>query len=159
MITGQSPQLVWRANRLGLVRTIEEAIEIARQHGVQIPDDVSFHVDEMGLLAPNQTARGPNVTKAIDEDIAWADLVHDQTGKVPFLIRPDVLRSDEAIVAVFSHELHELAGLKRIFEASGGHIPYRHFVNFVAPGVSGNLHDEAWDIADALVEQMRRSDR
>jgi hypothetical protein len=41
-------------------------------------------------------------------------LLYGTTGKSPFLIRPDVLDSDEAIVAVFAHEMHEIEALRPI---------------------------------------------
>ena len=41
-INGQAPRWVWKENAGGQVRTIEEATEIARRHGVNIPSDVKF---------------------------------------------------------------------------------------------------------------------
>jgi hypothetical protein len=80
-------------------------------------------------------------------------LVHDVTGKVPFLIRPDILKSDEAIVAVFAHELHELEVLPPILRE--GKKSIEDFIRHTCPGTPGNLHDKAWDVADAMVERMR----
>src|SRR5271167_1333557 len=98
MIAGQSPRITWRENPGGKKRTIEEAKEIARQHGVRIADDVDFFEDEDGELPENMTARGPKVTKPAGAIVRWSDLVNTLTGKVPFLVRPDILKSDEAIV-------------------------------------------------------------
>jgi len=81
------------------------------------------------------------------------DLVHDKTGKVPFLLRPDILESDEAIVAVFAHEIHELESLRPMLPEGG--ISIEDFIGHTCPGNPGNLHDQAWDVADALVDRMR----
>jgi hypothetical protein len=36
-----------------------------------------------------------------------------------------------------------------------GEITIEDFITHVAPGIKGNLHDKAWDIADALIKKMR----
>jgi hypothetical protein len=73
---------------------------------------------------------------------------------VPIIIRPDILESDEAIVAVFAHELHEIEGFRRIVGRRGW-ISFEEFVAHHAWDNPGNLHDEGLDIADALVRRMR----
>jgi hypothetical protein len=83
-------------------------------------------------------------------------LINSLTGKVPFLIRPDVLRSDEAIVGVLGHEMYELEVLRGVLAKGEATIEY--YVNETRPDNSGNLHDEAWDYADALVEAMRKAE-
>src|SRR6266446_9490606 len=102
----------WQPNSEGQTRTIEEAIGIAKRCGVQVPDDVAFFVDEFGELGEASTARGPRVDKPAGAIVYWSDLVHDKTGKVPFRIWSGILNSDEAIVAVFAHEMHELEHLR-----------------------------------------------
>ncbi len=154
MIAGSSPTLTWRPNPDGQARTIEEAIEVAKQNGVRIPADIAFFVDEFADLGPNITARGPNVTKPTGGQVVWSDLVHDRTGKVPFLIRPDIPRSDEAIVAVIAHEVHEIQEFRKVVGRRGW-ITIEEFIAHHAPDNPGNLHDEAWDLADALVRRMR----
>jgi hypothetical protein len=152
MIAGQSPRLKWSENPDGKKRTIEEAKEIAQRHGVPIPDDVDFF--EFDELPEYMTARGPKVTKPAGSIVFWADLVNTLTGKVPFLVRPDVLKSDEAIVAVFGHEMYELEALRGILNK--GKTPIEHFIGHTAPGIPGNYHEEALDYADDLVERMRK---
>lgn len=117
MIAGQSPRIRWRENPAGQVRTIEESIAIARANGVDIPEDVSFWIDELGELGPDQTARGPRVDKPDGSIVYWSDLVHDRTGKVPFRVWDGILKSDEAIVAVFGHEMYELERLRPLLES------------------------------------------
>jgi hypothetical protein len=47
MITGHSPRLQWRLNPRDQARTIADTVEIAKQWGVIIPDDVAFFVDDL----------------------------------------------------------------------------------------------------------------
>jgi hypothetical protein len=154
MIDGQFPRVTWRANPEAQARTIEEAVEIARSCSVQLPDDVAFFVDEFGELGPTITARCPRVWKPVGGRFTWSDLVNQKTGKVPVLIRPDILRSDEAIVAVIAHEIHELRGFRSLVGEHGS-ISFEEFIANHAWDNPGNLHDEAWDVADALVLRMR----
>lgn len=72
---------------------------------------------------------------------------------MPFLVRSDILVSDEAIVAVFTHELYELRNLRPMLRH--GRMTIEDFIAHVAPGIRGNLHDRAWDEADAAVLRMR----
>src|SRR5208282_3213865 len=74
MVAGQYPKREWRDNPDGQIRTIEEAVEIAKKHGVVIPDDITFHVDESGELHKDLTARGPRVDKPSGERVYWSDL-------------------------------------------------------------------------------------
>ena len=80
-----------------------------------------------------------------------------KTRKVPFLIRPDILKSDEAIVGVFGHEMYELEALRDILKE--GKTPIEHFIGHTCIDNPGNFHDEAWDYADKLVEKMRRQEK
>jgi hypothetical protein len=154
MIAGQSPKMQWQPNADGVKRTIDEALAIAAQY-VAIPDDVEFFEDIEGDLDETITARGPAVTKYPGQDVRWSDLVHEQTFVVPFLIRSDILESDEAIIAVIAHEMYELERLREIFAAEG-RMFLEHFYGHTRPGNPGNLHDEAWDFADSVIEQYRK---
>jgi hypothetical protein len=153
MISGQFPKREWQDNPEGATRTIEEAILIAKKFGVQIAEDVAFFVDELGELDCDTTARGPRVDKLIGEKVHWSDLVHDKTGKVPFRIWPGILSSDEAIVAVISHELYELEKLRPFLLQ--GSLSIDDYIAHTEPGRVGNYHDEAWNYADEMVDRMR----
>ena len=50
MVAGQYPKREWKDNPDGQIRTIEEMVRIAKKHGVIIPDDLDFHIDESGEL-------------------------------------------------------------------------------------------------------------
>jgi hypothetical protein len=153
MITGQSPRIQWQPNPGGQIRTVDEAKDIARKHGVPIPDDVEFFADELDELNASRTACGPRIDKPAGSFIDWVDLVHDRTGKVPFRFWPDILKSDEAIVAVFAHEMFELEKLRPLLEE--GTITIEDFIAHTRPDNPGNLHAQAWDRADELVQRMR----
>ena len=153
MVAGQYPTREWRENPEGQVRTIEEAVAIARAYGVVIPDDVEFHVDETGELHEHLTARAPRVDKPSGERVYWSDLVHDITMKVPLRVWPGILKSDEAIVAVLAHEMHEILNFRPYLEH--GNISIDDLILQTEAGRPGNLHDQAWDVADTMVDQVR----
>jgi hypothetical protein len=78
MVTGQYPKREWRDNPDGQIRTIEEAVEIAKKHGVVIPDDITFHFDESGELHKDLNARGGPIPKSGRSWHLW------QSGKARF---------------------------------------------------------------------------
>lgn len=150
---GHSPRLNWNRNPDGAIRSITEAVEIAKARGVVIPEYVAFFLDELCWLDEHTTARGPKITKAAGSIVVWEDLLN-RFGKVPFIVRRDIMESDEAIVAVIAHEVHELQGLMPLL-CHGG-ITIEEFGAHTSPTNPGNLHFEAWDVADEIVEEMRR---
>jgi hypothetical protein len=168
-IRGQAPKVRWRRNKDGRRRTIEEEVEIARKYGVEIPDDVIFVEADPGELVGSmrwlrsgksfESAKGPRVTEHTDQRIHWRDH-YNRDGKIPFLINPDILTSDEAIVAVFQHEICELLMLRRVFIHSPDQsMSATDYGIQVSTGRTGNYHDQAWDEADKIVSRMRRSGR
>lgn len=167
-IGGQAPKLRWRKNRGGLKRTIEEAVEIAKRHGVEIPEYVVFFEAEPGDLEGSikghffggrfETAIGPRVTEHGNRRVYWHDHFH-RNGRVPFRIHPDILTSDEAIVAVFQHEMYELSLIEEVCVQSGdGSMDGTDYGIQTSVGLPGNSHDLAWDEADKAVLRMRSRD-
>jgi hypothetical protein len=124
---------------------------------VIIRDDVVFFVDEADELGPEITARGPRISKYEHEHVHWAKDMLNIDGKVPFLIRPDMLSSDEAIIAVIAHEMYELEALRPMLKGRG--IPSTEFMAHTSPTNPGNFHDEAWDVADVLIQRLRQEKR
>jgi hypothetical protein len=122
-----------------------------------IPEDVHFCIDEIGDTGSDLLARGPRVDKPEGSIVSWSDLVHHKTGKVPFRIWPGILNSDEAIVAVFAHELHELEQLRSLLQQ--GRTTIEEFIGLTCSGNPGNFHDEAWEVADRAVERMRGGEK
>ncbi len=153
MIAGQAPTLKWTPNDDGRERTIEEAYEIARRWGVTIPDYVHFSVDLDDLLDADTTAKTTLFRELDGTMIDWSWFFHKKTGKIPFLIRRDILNSDEAIVAVIGHEMFELEKLREVFTKGA---PIEHWVAETCKDNPGNFHCMAWDHADKLVAAMRR---
>jgi hypothetical protein len=150
----------------GLKRTIEEAVAIARRHGVEVPEDVEFFVAEPGELEGSlkgffagqrfETARGPRVTEQADGRIHWRNH-YNKDHKVPFRVHPDVLTSDEAIIAVLQHELHELSLLREVFmQSSTKSMNGTDYGLQTAEGRPANFHDLAWDEADKIIRRIRR---
>jgi hypothetical protein len=156
MIAGTAPGFNWRPNPDGAIRTIDEACEIARRWGVVIPSDVQFWVDEYGDLDENTTAKTTTFKEFEGTFIDWSWFIHKKTGKIPFLIRKDILESDEAIVAVIGHEVFELEKLRSIF-ANGATV--EKWEAETSPNNPGNVHSQAWDYADDLVARMRKEEK
>ena len=162
----QSPsQTPWRINSGGAERSIEEAIEIARSNGVHIPNDMQFGkllewevppIEKATYYAEYFTIGQGFKGKArtLDDYVEWEEF-YNRFGKIPVRYHPGIFNSDEAIVAVMGHEMHELNKLRKIFETSGGEITIRELRNLINPGIPGNLHDQAWDVSDFLVKKMR----
>jgi hypothetical protein len=133
-------------------RTIDEAVELAKQQGIEIGDDVAFYAKgdvpagaDAVYLSPRQAAAG--------EVFTWESL-QNRFGQVPVRVRAEVLESDEQIVAVFAHEMHEINSLRRLFE-EGGSMTGGQLGRLINQGIKGNLHDQAWDAADAAVRRLR----
>src|SRR5260370_6589275 len=134
--------------------SIEEAVALAQRQGVQLPAYIRFDVCEE-FVALDAHASYLTLGKMEGHTpIRWADCLNVE-GQVPVHLRPSVLESDEAIVAVFAHEVHEVTGLRALFEANHGVLPSGEVYNLISPEVPGNLHSEAVDVGDRLVRQMR----
>jgi hypothetical protein len=148
----------WLKNPDGGVRSVDEAVfEIARAHGVEIPDDILLKKVKGNMLPDNTYAqyfgrRGTDPKKMI----RWDEFYDKHLDELVVRVSDSVFKSDEAIVAVLSHEMHELNELRRIFEESGGAISMQRLHNLINPGIVKNLHDQAWDVADKLVLAMRK---
>ena len=153
MIGGRIPKYEWRPNPDGKTRSIEEACQIARRWGVVIPDYVSFAIDKYSWLDADTTAKTTTCKEPAGTMIYWSMLVHKHTGCIPFLIRKDIMRSDEAIVAVIGHEMYELEEMRKAFGENGA--PIEHWLAEAHPDNEGNFHWKAWDFADELVSRMR----
>jgi len=119
MITGQFPRREWKTNPGDRIRTLEEALTLAKGHGIVIPDEVEIYIDDAGELHRDFLACGPRVDKSPGQRVYWSDLIHPLTNRIPFRIWPGILSSDEAIIAVIAHEMHELLSLQPWLEGGG----------------------------------------
>jgi hypothetical protein len=163
--------VVFRPNPGG-PRTLGEAVELARRHGVAIGDDVLIRLDS-SLGSADFARYGKDSLLRPGARVGWGDLVDrinppatgirptywtqepiEETGYfIRIRLRPDVLTSDEAIVAVLAHEMHEIDYLRHALEG-GQTLSGPAFRALVNPD-SGTLHLEAWRIALELLARMR----
>jgi hypothetical protein len=151
-----SPKVKWAPNPAGEVRTVDEAVELARANGVKIPDDIMFRAVRQDTLPDNAyAAYGTLGNKQAGDLIEWEQF-YNRFEQIPVRLSSDVLRSDEAIVAVIGHEMYELNKLREIFAANGGVMRADDLYRAITPGRSGNLHFQAWDEADTLVAELRK---
>lgn len=150
---GQRPTVEWKPNADGRRLTLDEAVELARKWGVEIPEDIRFVVARDGYLKPDTFAEYMSRVFKPGDRVSWEDFlnIHEE---VAVKIRGDVLASDEAAVAVIAHEMHELNGLRAIFEERET-ISAEELSRLISPGRKGNLHDQAWTIADDVVRAIR----
>jgi hypothetical protein len=166
-IAGQGPKIRWKRNAGRKKRTIEEAVAIARQNGVRIPDDVEFSEAEPGELKGSLTrlitggemitAKGPDMPSRSGDGYLYWKQHYNRFGKIPFKIHPEILTGDESIVGVFQHEMYELELLREVFMASAERrMDTGDYGRQVSPGLKGNFHDDAWVAADELVLQVRK---
>jgi hypothetical protein len=154
----QGPRLKWTKNPDGAVRTADQAIEIARNNGVEIPDDILLRKIS-GKFLPDNTYAEYFRVRATDSSkvIRWDDFYNKDLDQLLVRVEQSIFESDEAIVAILGHEMHELNNLRRLFEEGGGSMTYRRLHYLINPGIKGNLHDQAWDVADKLVAEMRKA--
>lgn len=87
--------------------------------------------------------------------MSWEQF-YNKYDNIAVKISKDILDSDEAIVAIMAHEMHELNGLREIF-AQRGTLTAEELGRLINPGHKGNLHDQAWEIADSFVAKMRKA--
>jgi len=104
------------------VHTASEALEIAQAGGVRIHPSfrIAFLPDDAfeAMLRPVFGRRvrgvlghyGPSGT--VPGDVSWLRTYQTRTGNIPITIRESVLTSDEAVVGVLRHEIHEIARLR-----------------------------------------------
>jgi hypothetical protein len=123
---------------------------------VKIPADVQFHIEGAMVSKENANASYLSLNQLFADDIInWKDIYSPANGKINVWFRESVFKSDEEIVALFIHELYEIQHLRSAFAESGGKLNARTVGELINEGHAGNLHDKAWDAADAAVELMR----
>lgn len=166
-IAGRAPKVKWKRNTGRKRRTIQEAIAIAKDNGVSIPDDFDFRVADRGELRGTlkelldggemDTAMAPSVTQHEDGYVYWRDHYDERVGTILIHIHPDIFLSDEAIVGTFAHEMYELAEFREVFENSPKRRMYAadYGKQCSADYEDNTFHSDAWSYADKLVLKMR----
>jgi hypothetical protein len=152
----------YAVNSNGVVRTRDEAISLARAHGIDIPDDINIQFMS-NWKRTDADAEYFDVGSRYKPDdwIEWDDFMVDRgnyAGTVPVRINQGILNSDEAILANISHEMHELNSLKTLFDQRGA-LQVKEIARLVNTrdrgGMPGNLHEQAWDVSDGLILKIR----
>ena len=128
-----------------------EAIAFARSYGIVIEDDIRFVVYD-ALLRDDEDARWGGFKSS--QSYTWEDLLSGD--EIVVKLRSTVLGSDEAILCVFAHEMHEINAIRSLFtESADGTLPGARLIYLTGPGRK-NLHDQAWDEGDKLVYRLRK---
>jgi hypothetical protein len=156
-------------------RSVQEAARLARERGVDIGDDVLIGVDhsigsDMFAYYGNQGFRSTDTVtwRSLTSELVplkpgarpayWtAEPIEKGDRVLAVRLHPEVLKSDEAIVAVLAHEMHEINHLRARLEGgeSMSAAAYLGLVN----GKNGSLHLEAWRVALTFVDRMRAAPR
>jgi hypothetical protein len=144
--------LPWKPNASG-PRTIEDATAFARQKGIQIPEWVDLIPVPDKMIKRAFAEYATIGEKSGTEMISLRSLKNAKTGKVPVRVQESVLASDEAILAVFGHEMHEVNALHAILQERGA-IPVGELHQLIN-SETGILHLEAVKVGDKLVLQLR----
>lgn len=140
----------YRPNR-GEPRSVNEAIAVfEKQTGIKVPPWIKFTIDPK--LGADRMANYTLERSGKPEAPFPFDSLQEKG--VTVNLRPDVLQSDEAIVGVLRHELHELFNLDRMLQ-EGTSLKNRDVLSQIARNRGDNLHGQAWDVADLEVLLMR----
>ncbi len=145
----------WTKNPDGVVRTVADAKRIALEHGVEIPEDIQLFAVQGKWLPPDSYAQYMGRDFLPGQRVSWEQF-YNKYDNIAVKISKDILDSDEAIVAVMAHEMHELNGLRKIF-AQRETLTAEELGRLINPGHKGNLHDQAWEVADNFVAKMRKA--
>ena len=153
-----APSKPWRPNAGGR-RSLEDAIELAKRWGILVEDDVRIVASDVAdayldSLGADVDAAYAGFTS--QRTYAWDDL--QIRGKIVVKLRSSVLESDEGILDVLAHEMHEVNGLRTMF-AQRGRIPGAELIALTEVGRSSNLHDQAWVVAARVVRGFRGARR
>ena len=128
------------------------ALAFAQRHGITIPRNVRF-VADASLPADMPAIYGMFTNQRASH--TFDELVNAR-GAILVRVRPEVLHSDEAILAVIGHEMHELSSLKKLFADNGGRLTHERLANLIqAP--QGIVHQDAVRYGDELVRNRRNS--
>ncbi len=156
-------------------RSLEDAIALATEHILaeeeeglrQLPDYLDFRApDEPDRYIPKDALA--SYCRLADLEILgltpvkWGgggrddfQLLHHVTGKLPVRLRPCVLESEEAIVAVIAHEVYEIVHLRLAFADNRDVLLAGVLYQLIHPDVDRNLHHRAVAFGDRLVLKMR----
>jgi hypothetical protein len=116
-----------------------EVAEILNKAGLEIPDNVALHYlakEDYDFIKPGNSLAF--YTYRVKDQLQWSDFLHE--GKVVVRVDSSVLHSEEALVRVIAHELHEITNLQDMF-AGVPSISGNYIHNIVSS--TGALHNSA----------------
>ena len=136
------------------------ALEFVRQFGLALPSGVRIVVMDSAVDAiagPKATATWGAWGGTPDALVTWDAMTRSQfAGDIVLFIRREVLGNDEAILAIFGHEFHELSEFKRLIDEKAGALTIAEMTAYF--GVPcGTVHLEAVKVGDALVRTLRKA--
>jgi hypothetical protein len=152
----------WRSNaERGIPnRSLEGAVDLAKKHVDWDPEEYVFELDSR--LPDNVTAsyfelKDVKADTVIDLDriAPWNPVT--EKNRFTVKINPRILTSDDAIISVIKHEIHESEALLEQFVQSRGRMRADRLKGLV-DGETGRLHHDAWDAADALLKSIKDSE-
>ncbi|WP_156346581.1 hypothetical protein [Verrucomicrobium spinosum] len=159
--TGRHPTVKWEDNSDGSVREIDEVRALAVKWGVTIPDDIDFAPADPGSLGEDIYARYGVISKKqlppSKQMVTWKQFynVHD---KIMIQLDTSLLKSDEGIVGIVAHEMHELNNLRRLFaETADQKMTLERLAKLISADHDGQLHLEAWGVSDKIITEMKKS--
>jgi hypothetical protein len=97
----------WASNSDG-PRSLAQALDLVKKYGVTIPDDVRFFATEDCIPADAHAAYHLVYEQSGQAVVSWQKF-YNRNKCIPIRVRKSVFASDEAIVAIFAHELYETA--------------------------------------------------
>ncbi len=133
-------------------RSVADAISLAKEWGVVVEDDVRIVVNDPWLNMLGDEVYAAYATFKSISTYTWDDMLIK--GKMVVKLRLTVLDSDEGIIEVLAHEMHEINALREMFQARH-RIPGAELIRLTEVGRQGNLHDRAWDVGATLVRRVR----
>ncbi|MRD46107.1 LysM peptidoglycan-binding domain-containing protein [Caenimonas koreensis DSM 17982] len=144
-------------------RSPEEALQLLQRVGHDAETLAQYRIVKLSDEAYTRRARDlrfefdatyGNVSDRVTSVSFQKDIASrmaDGSTKIPIYVRRDVFESDEAIVQILSHEIHETQGLKYL-PSPMSTSDYRSLVRNDRPG---NLHWEAVQEGDWWLQQFR----
>ena len=144
-----------RPNPVGTPRrTLDEALRIARDHGVEIDDDEFTFTLSPFPLGPGVGAQYLSFDAPSAHFMVECRRLLNNDGKVHVTVCPTILVSDEEIVHVLAHEVYESRALLAEFDRNRGSLRADVVASLVRPPL-GTLHCDAWDYADDMLRRFR----
>lgn len=155
----QHPRQTWAPNHPPARRSLKEALTLVAEYHGPVLDYVRVRVVADRFLKPDTFAQYAAYGVTDARDYAWDDFFvstadGEEDDAVMVKVRESVFESDEAILAVLSHELFEIEKLCAEFQAEP-RMTGTKIDKLIGPDRGVNFHSQAWDHADDMIRKMR----